>query len=383
MGSVLVGDCREVLPTLGAGSVDAVVTDPPYGLGFMGKGWDRPGVAFDPATWAAVLRVLVPGGSLLAFGGTRTWHRLACAIEDGGFEVKDTLMWLHGQGFPKGKGLLKPAWEPVLLARKQGKATLNVEACRIDSPIGPGAARVSPGNGRAGYEGGWVGCYHGAEVPSPESARHDARGRWPANVCLDEEAAALLDAEAGERRVGVLAPHHRRNVPRFGSVYRDDEGQGASAGHVFGGDSGGPSRFYYVAKARRSEREAGLAGMPTHFASVGIHEAAGRDPTNPNNYHSDSTRRRVEQGLPATEARANHHPTVKPVALMRWLVRLVTPPGGLVLDPFAGSGSTGVACVLEGLRFAGIEQDAEYAEIARRRVAHAAGPLLAEVANGG
>ena len=375
MGSVLVGDCREVLPTLGAGSVDAVVTDPPYGLGFMGKGWDRPGVAFDPATWAAVLRVLVPGGSLLAFGGTRTWHRLACAIEDGGFEVKDTLMWLHGQGFPKGKGLLKPAWEPVLLARKQGKATLNVEACRIDSPIGPGAARVSPGNGRAGYEGGWVGCYHGAEVPSPESARHDARGRWPANVCLDEEAAALLDAEAGERRVGVLAPHHRRNVPRFGSVYRDDEGQGASAGHVFGGDSGGPSRFYYVAKASRSEREAGLGGMPLALSRNGQ--------THHNGQATTRMGRTADEGQRPAALAANHHPTVKPVALMRWLVRLVTPPGGLVLDPFAGSGSTGVACVLEGLRFAGIEQDAEYAEIARRRVAHAAGPLLAEVANGG
>lgn len=328
--SVLVGDCREVLPTLAAGSVDAIVTDPPYGLGFMGKDWDRTGVAFDPATWAAMLPVLKPGGALLAFGGTRTWHRLACAIEDAGFEIKDCLMWLHGQGFPKGKMLLKPAWEPVLLARKRGAATLNVDRCRIVR-TGGDVSGWSRGASRASANR----SMNGPNYPRPPTSCD--KGRWPANVCLDEAAAVLLDAAAGDR-------------------------------------GGGPSRFYYVAKASRSEREAGLAGMPERTAQ----STGWSGESMPQRQDARPGRTFYSRPLPAA---ANHHPTVKPVSLMRWLVRLVTPPDGIVLDPFAGSGSTGVACAHEGLRFVGIEQDGDYAEIARRRIAHAAGPLLAEMAD--
>ena len=360
--SVLVGDCREVLPTLAAGSVDAIVTDPPYGLGFMGKDWDRTGVAFDPATWAAMLPVLKPGGALLAFGGTRTWHRLACAIEDAGFEIKDCLMWLHGQGFPKGKMLLKPAWEPVLLARKRGAATLNVDRCRIVR-TGGDVSGWSRGASRASANR----SMNGPNYPRPPTSCD--KGRWPANVCLDEAAAVLLDAAAGDRGGGFGV---RGGGGAVDGTARTFQGDGQAVGY---GDSGGPSRFFYCAKASRSEREAGLDGMPLRPAQNGQ--------THGNGQATTRMGRTADEGQRPAALAANHHPTVKPVALMRWLVRLVTPPGGLVLDPFAGSGSTGVACVMEGLRFVGIEQDAEYAEIARRRVAHAAGPLLAEVANGG
>lgn len=359
--TILVGDCREVLPTLAAGSVDAIVTDPPYGLGFMGMDWDRTGVAFDPATWAAMLPVLKPGGALLAFGGTRTWHRQACAIEDAGFEIKDCLMWLYGSGFPKHKSLLKPAWEPVLLARKRGAATLNVDRCRIVR-TGGDVSGWSRGASRASANR----SMNGPNYPRPPTSCD--KGRWPANVCLDEAAAVLLDAAAGDRGGGFGV---RGGGGAVDGTARTFQGDGQAVGY---GDSGGPSRFFYCAKASRSEREAGLAGMPERTAQ----STGWSGESMPQRQDARPGRTLLARPLPAA---ANHHPTVKPVALMRWLVRLVTPPGGLVLDPFAGSGSTGVACALEGMRFVGIEQDGDYAEIARRRIAHAAGPLLAEVAD--
>ncbi|NBD11809.1 DNA-methyltransferase [Corallococcus silvisoli] len=337
------GLLQDVLPTLPAESVDAVVTDPPYELGFMGKGWDRSGIAFDPATWAAVLRVLKPGGHLLAFGGSRTFHRVACAIEATGLEVRDTLSWLYGTGFPKslnvgeGRGTaLKPAWEPIILARKplvgtvaanveaHGTGALNIDACRIayagaddmDNARVPQPAfnsssglvyNMQTGTGRNG------------EMFDP------GKGRWPANVVLDEEAAAALDAS-------------------------DNHSPGA-----------GPSRFFYTAKASRAERDAGCESLPARTGAEATDSEEGQARLN-----SPRT------GAGRTGGARNIHPTVKPVALMRWLVRLVTPPGGVVLDPFAGSGSTGVAALREGRRFVGVEQSGEYVEIARCRLAHGA-----------
>lgn len=303
MARVVHGDCTELLPMMPEGCVDAVVTDPPYGLveprsgasdfrprtdsqkaarrgGFMGKKWDAevPGAA----VWAAVLRVLRPGGYMLCMGGSRTYHRLACAVEDAGFEVRDCLMWLYGTGFPKGKSCLKPAYEPILLCRKPGRQVLplGIEACR-------------------------VGC-----------------GRWPANVCHDGSD-EIMDAFAEQSKaMGVHGAGH--------SGYRKARGKyRPSSYHITGaelfryGDGGTAARFFYCAKASKAERD------------------------------------------------GNPHPTVKPLALMRWLVRLVAEPGGLVLDPFAGSGSTGVACVQEGRRFVGIEREAEYLAIAERRLAEA------------
>lgn len=373
------GDCLDGMRGLDANSIDAIVTDPPYGLSFMGKDWDHgvPGEAF----WSEALRVAKPGAHLLAFGGTRTYHRLACAIEDAGWEMRDCLSWLYGSGFPKslnvqqamnkaargfpqggadpespnhgkfkggctdqspdGRGFgagagafmreqgdgrggdegpwhgwgtaLKPAWEPILMARKPligtvaanvtqfGTGGLNVGGCRIVGPLPHHNYGRTSGAGFVGK----------SDVPfnTPSS------GRWPANVCLDEEAAALV---------------------------------------------GESSRFFYCAKASRSEREAGLEGM----AAGAMYD---RDPS------KTSHRLQVfsEDGRPDASTKArNHHPTVKPLALMRWLCRLVTPPGGLVLDPFTGSGTTGCAAVLESFRFLGFEREAEYVEIARRRIAH-------------
>lgn len=411
-GCVVVhGDCIEVMRGMEAESVDAIVTDPPYGLEFMGKEWDRfrvddPGtnrhrgeyagvqgflgggdgthaarstraavgfgggkrphtsrcvgcgkrdqfrnahscpegtewrnelidpyaapptmLAFQEWTraWALeAIRVLRPGGHLLAFGGTRTYHRLAGGVEDAGFEVRDCLAWLYGQGFPKSLNLhgeyegwgttLKPAFEPIVVARKPlvgtvaknveryGTGALNIDATRIGEPDGHGGGKKASGGFVSGYE-------HDGFAPS-------AQGRWPANVAFDEDAAAQLDASVPESTSRIGKPR---------ASAQPGEGWGMTATGAEYDDRGGPSRFFYTAKASRKERGEG-----------------------------------------------NTHPTVKPIALMRWLVRLVTPKGGLVLDPFAGSGTTGLAAIDEGMNCILIEREAEYVTILNKRLGVAA-----------
>lgn len=356
------GDCLEQMAQMDAGSVDAVVTDPPYNLvsasrggsarqpgtgpfgrhregnvgGFMGKHWDGTGVAFQPETWAEAIRVLKPSHYLLAFGGTRTWHRLACALEDAGFEIRDTLMWMYGSGFPKGRSCLKPAWEPIILARKPGPMReLGIEECRVGT-----AVDTTRHNNVMGYGG----------ASAPFTAGDASSGRWPANVVMDEEAGALLDSTVGMLKSGKApATGFVRNSDKHRNAYGAFEGNREEPTTLIG-DSGGASRFFYVAKASRAERNKGC------------------DDPGPQFKHGD-TLRKIENGL---TGRGNHHPTVKPVALMRWLVRLVARPGDTVLDPFAGSGTTGVACAEEGRDFIGIERESEYVEIAERRIAAAA-----------
>lgn len=457
---IIEGDCIEAMRGMDEASIDAIVCDPPYGLEFMGKEWDRLGAAAltDPSevggfqdgnggnafsrsrirfgasarsmqewheAWATeALRVLRPGGHLLAFGGTRTYHRLACAIEDAGFEIRDCLAWLYGSGFPKsldvskaidkaagaerevvgrtthpdgrprnlveresgiydgghtanGVGLpvtapatpeaaqwqgwgtaLKPAHEPIVLARKpltgtvagnvlaHGTGALNVDGCRIehasDDDLATSLAK-NPGRDDAVTSG-----TYGADRPQQSV---NVEGRWPANVILDPEAAALLDAQAG--KLGTTT----RKAQSYDSEVK--AGLGGIEGQVSGyGDTGGASRFFYTAKASRAERNAGLEGFEKErkrrFGSGG--------------------RTRVEGEWVETHSEpipsANVHPTVKPIALMRWLCRLVTPPGGTVLDPFTGSGTTGCAAVLEDFDFIGIERESEYVAIAEARVAH-------------
>lgn len=381
------GDCLEVLPTLEAGSVDAVVTDPPYGLSFMGKHWDHgiPGEQF----WREVIRVAKPGCHLLAFGGTRTYHRLACAIEDAGWEIRDCVMWVYGSGFPKshdvskaidkaagvefdavpasGVGFmnadgaggynvtknqlvrkgdsteaarqwqgwgtaLKPAWEPIILARKplvgtvadnvlrHGTGAINVDGCRVPSTdeIAPVSGKATLCGTRDGYDQPWK---HDLAALAARQERANAAiekantlGRWPANIIHD----------GGDEVLDVL---------------------------------GEQSRFFYSAKASKADRDAGCDGMPIVTA----------DP-----YGQHRGRRMQDNdvrfdGKPPSRGR-NTHPTVKPTDLMRYLCRLVTPPGGMVLDPFMGSGSTGKAARREGFRFVGIEREAEYHELARRRI---------------
>lgn len=261
--------CLSVLPQLAENSVDTVICDPPYELGFMGKKWDSTGVAFRPETWAAILRVCRPGSMLLAFGGTRTFHRLTCAIEDAGWEIRDCLMWLYGQGWPKSKSLLKPAWEPIVMARKAGRLVpVNIDDCR-------------------------------------------ANGRWPANLLLDEESAAQLDLQSGELTSGTGAVK-RSTSAGYKPNALGTESRPEGTAMVCYGDTGGASRFFY--KAKVSSRERG----------------------------------------------ESKHPTMKPIDLVRYLVRLTkTPTGGIVLDPFAGSGTTGLACRQEGRDCILIESDGQ------------------------
>jgi site-specific DNA-methyltransferase (adenine-specific) len=359
------GDCVEVMAALPEASVDAVACDPPYELGFMGKSWDAAGVAFRVETWAEALRVLKAGGHLVAFGGTRTHHRLMVAIEDAGFEVRDTLCWLYGSGFPKSLNIgdgwgtaLKPAWEPIVLARKPlaGTVAANVQQ------FGTGALNIDAG--RIGMDDVTINTFDDGAKPFGGGAGHpytsrQSVGRWPANVALDPEAAALLDAQVGEST--STGGQSSLGAFRDGDVYGAGRNERWKADPGFG-DTGGPSRFFYVAKASRAEREFGLWDLPPQ-------QRADSDARNDDAPGSNNPRLR-------TAARRNDHPTVKPLALMRWLVGLVLPPGGTVLDPFVGSGTTGMAVLDRDGVFIGIDQDAHYLEIARRRIARR--HLLAE-----
>lgn len=361
---ILAGDCIEQMRTLDAHSADAIVTDPPYGLEFMGKDWDGFGTPLGFQTWSEgwareALRVLKPGGHLLAFGGTRMYHRLAAGIEDAGFEIRDTLMWLYGSGFPKSHNLkgdwqgwgtaLKPAVEPIVLARKpligtvaenvltRGTGALNIDASRI------GTEQVE--SGRAGRSG------PSSFNPSIGGEKTFHTGRWPANILLDEEAAALLDEQSGVSK--SPAPYGDR-VSGEKSMF----GIGGLNHSKEFGDSGGASRFFYVAKASRSERNKGLDAFELQDAQRwSAHGGIG-------DYYPDGTPR-------PRKPERNIHPTVKPVQLMRYLIRLVTPKGGTVLDPFLGSGTTAVAAIEEGVAWIGCEREPEYLKIIEARIAAA------------
>jgi DNA modification methylase len=386
---ILEGDCRDVLRTLPDASVDSVVTDPPYELGFMGKSWDSTGIAYDVSVWRECLRVLKPGGHLLAFGGSRTYHRLACAVEDAGFEIRDQIMWIYGSGFPKSRNLdgdwqgwgtaLKPAHEPIVVARKpligtvaanvlaHGTGALNIDASRI------------PGEKPATTRG--AGGKNGRYAPINAQGRilDDGAGRWPANIIHDgseevleafpEAPGQLADASTNadsKKTQNVYGAMNRGNA-RDGEASADSENDGAVGFKMRPGarrlDSGSAARFFYTAKASRSDRNIGcemLQAKPLNWSS---------GQQSPGTFQSENTNREAQ----------NHHPTVKPTDLMRYLVKLVTPPGGTVLDPFAGSGSTGRGADIEQFDAILIELNPEYAAIARKRISGDA-PLFASVA---
>lgn len=373
---ILRGDCRQMMATLPDCSIDAIVTDPPYELGFMGKAWDASGIAYDLRVWREALRVLKPGGHLLAFSGSRTYHRMAVAIEDAGFEIRDQIMWLYGSGFPKSHdaakaidreaGLLapegasmlpggasgmslyptikpseyqrpdpvsdaakqwlgwgtalKPAHEPIVMARKplagivaanlllHGTGCINVDGCRIDADDAPEGRTRHGGGIKDNASSYWL----------EDNKQQMPAGRWPANVIHD-----------GSDKVVSCFP-----------------------------DDGSAARFFYSAKASRTDRDEGLEHMTA--------QAAG------------GLQGRHDGSLGSITMRANVHPTVKPTDLMRYLCRLVTPPGGTVLDPFTGSGSTGKAAMLEGFRFIGCELSEEYAAIAEARIRYAVLPIAGQ-----
>lgn len=366
--TLILGDSSGELKKLADNSVDAIVTDPPYGLSFMGKKWDYD--VPNMLLWREALRVLKPGAHLLSFGGTRTYHRLVVAIEDAGFEVRDQIQWIYGSGFPKSHNLkgvwlgwgtaLKPANEPIVLARKPlekgltiaenvlkwGTGAINVDAGRIHCK--PGDYTVGGQNNTEGT--GW------GHKDMSRTEQHP-QGRWPANVLFDEAAAEMLDEQSGELTSGA------RNGVKSA---RESFGEGGTfverardTGKQSLASSGGASRFFYVAKTSKRERNAGLEGMPERACTAKQQNSKGR----------------AENGVitnerPSEPRSQNHHPTVKPIKLMEYLCKLITPPGGTILDPFMGSGSTGCAAVKLGYKFIGIEREAEYIEIAKRRIEH-------------
>ncbi|MGH8083913.1 MAG: DNA-methyltransferase [Lysobacter sp.] len=386
---ILQGDCRLILPTLDENSVDSIVTDPPYEIGFMGKTWDSSGVAFDPATWAAALRVAKPGAYLAAFGGTRTSHRMACAIEDAGWELRDTIMWIYGSGFPKSKNLdgdwagwgtaLKPAWEPIILARKpfkgpvaanverHGTGALNIDGCRIGLSEGD--------DPRLGGNGAWTTTriQSGDTVSLPRGeVKSSPLGRWPANLVHDgsDEVLAAFPSAPGQQGDLTGREPSRPAVntygdmpaPRVFKARREGESSASRCYRDVGGTNfallpgvrrnpTSAARFFYCAKASRADRNDGCTGM----AMAKVHGPSGDGRC---------------WDIPGSKStpQANNHPTVKPTDLMRWLCRLVTPRHGVVLDMFTGSGSTGRGAVAEGFRFVGIELGHENISIAKARV---------------
>lgn len=335
-------DCRHGLAMLPDNSVDAIVCDPPYGLRFMGKKWDYdvPGVDI----WVECLRVLKPGGHLLAFAGTRTQHRMAVRIEDAGFEIRDMIAWVYGSGYPKHRSSLKPALEPITMARKPAeRATLlNIDACRVE-----GRERTEYGLSNATRTAG-----NTYGTPSPGVDFDSTVGRYPANLIHDgsDEVLALFPDSAGS---GGSVPKVRcvgygNGIGNGMSFYTPGERTKVDCG------TGSAARFFYCAKASKRDRNEGLEAFDAVMANFAVGTGLSKNGDgSPRNMNADAK---------------NPHPTVKPTELMRYLCRLVTPPGGLIVDPFAGSGSTGKAAILEGFQFVGFELDPQYTAIANARL---------------
>jgi len=371
------GDNRDILDQLEENSIDSIVTDPPYEINMMGKEWDRTGIAFDALMWAKCLRVLKPGGYLLAFGGTRTYHRMACAVEDAGFRVVDQIVWLFAQGYPKSHNLkgehegwgsaLKPAHEPIVVAQKPFRGTIadnvarwgvgafNIDACRIahNETLRVGSGGLWSHQNRDGEASkdrtyNQSGATSFAAKPGPRGG--DAKGRWPANF-LHDGSPPVLEAfsEFGEKTSGKPSGTRKAGNNVYGQL-----GEMPVTGY---GDTGSLARFFYCPKATKADREEGLRGFSLQDAGMKNTSGRGFSASDPNK----------------PIKRRNTCPTVKPVGLMRYLCKLVTPPGGTVLDNFMGSGSTGKGAVMEGFGFVGIDKHPEHFPIAKARILHAAG----------
>jgi site-specific DNA-methyltransferase (adenine-specific) len=366
-------DCLLALDELEENSVDAIVTDPPYELNFMGKGWDNAGISFSKDTWAKCLRVLKPGGYMLAFGGSRTYHRIACAIEDAGFEIRDCIMWLYGSGFPKSMNIglaidKKNGVESEIVGtRKQSGAKFKLTQELIDNGGFNSADRTSFELKQAKNE--WAG-WGTALKPSYEPivvARKPLDGSCVANVMKWGVGGLNID----ECRVGdeVVSIHNAPTGSFAGGEYgrgSDTESYRSSTGRFPANtildtqDGEEWRRYFYCAKASKNDRDEGLEEFSAKTSG------------------QMTERKEGSAGITAfTGSRSpkkNNHPTVKPTELMRYLVRLVTPKGGTVLDPFMGSGSTGKAVACENnernaeYKFIGIEKETEYCKIAEARI---------------
>ena len=345
---LLHGDCRVMLKQLDDASVDSIVTDPPYELGFMGKSWDSTGVAYDVGLWRECLRVLKPGGHLLAFGGSRTYHRLACAVEDAGFQIRDQIMWVYGSGFPKSHNVANSI-DKKMGQPNRGRAiptASKYQASDIDEKNKLTSNKVDAYVSRTPESAEWVG-WGTALKPAHEPivmARKPVDGTVANNVLKHGVGGINIDAS----RVGEQG--------RFPANFIHD---GSNEVTDLLGDF---SRFFYCSKPSKKERNAGLEALDEQWKPAAEFR--------PN--HMDKALD-GESGNPfgRFQPTKNFHPTVKPIALMRYLVRLVTPPGGIVLDPFAGSGSTLVAATMEKFDCIGIEMTDEYLPIIEARVAYA------------
>jgi site-specific DNA-methyltransferase (adenine-specific) len=386
---LLRGENKSWLDRMPKNYVDSVVTDPPYGINFMGNHWDYDVPSVE--TWKKVKRVLKPGGYMVAFFSTRTYHRGVIAIEDAGFRIVDTIAWLYGTGFPKSVSVskamrskdaskemidswegwgtaLKPAMELIVLARKPHKGTiadnvlkykagaLNIDACRVPL-VGTVDARTFDNNHRVSerlpksmngtvmglHGGGWKNRVGAANVPS---------ARFPANVIHDgsKEVVKRFPISNSARAKG------NPNNPKRGSKHSATSyGLGDDRETHDFRDSGSAARFFFCAKASRKDRDEGLDTFVKKVAPVGA-TGLSKSPLSKGNRDRRHT------------PRSNTHPTVKPTSLMRWLVRLITPKGGKCLDPYMGSGSTGKACLLEGMFFIGMEREKEHFTTARYRI---------------
>ena len=422
-------NCLEQLDQLQENCIDSIVTDPPYELNFMGKGWDNAGVSFNKETWQKCLRVLKPGGYLLAFGGSRTFHRIAVAIEDAGFEIRDTIMWLYGSGFPKSMNIglaidkrngvdnrtgnivqgmasnnteslnnhkyetqnfkkeyeervaqnewagwgtaLKPSFEPIVVARKPFKGSLvdnviewgvgglNIDECRV------GTEEISyyPTDLTEAHSNKFGnGAYMPKDTTKPPISHN---GRFPANTILTYDQITFDEVCGG-------FPQNQKPAGNKKAVNYDNKDYDNSSYKInythnpkIAGDNGGSaSRYFYCAKASKKDRDEGLNEFEDKkfYSNLNTKNGSGE---------------RLDGGK--TPIRKNIHPTVKPTELMQYLVRLVTPNGGTVLDPFMGSGSTGKAVAYENqernkdYKFIGIELNKEYCEIAKARINYAGG----------
>lgn len=421
------GKMEDVLPTLAENSIDCIITDPPYELNFMNKGWDNSGIAFKKETWQHCLRVLKPGGYLLAFGGSRTFHRIACAIEDAGFEIRDNLFWLYGSGFPKsmniglaidkkmgvesevvGKGIsgsssrayqsletttagnyeikkaqnewqgwgsqLKPAYEPIIMARKPFKGSLvdnvleygvggiNIDECRVETDELKGLKMTMPDLADAGKNNKNAGSINkcGYNVVGTEKRLGyvgNEIGRYPANILHDgspEVMDIFPDTKSSYNENGKhqnIINRQNKDILKYGYKERIDTNSY--------NDSGNASRYFYTAKASKKDRNEGL-------------DAFKEAKTN------DGRKKEIDNAYQrGTTLRKNVHPTVKPTELMQYLIRLVAPKNATILDPFNGSGSTGKACMFENrerdanYHYIGVEMTPEYLPISQARIDYA------------
>ena len=448
------GNMLEELDKLGENSVDSIVTDPPYELNFMNRGWDNAGISFQKETWKKCLRVLKPGGYLLAFGGSRTFHRIAVAIEDAGFEIRDTIMWLYGSGFPKSMALdkaiesklttgnsnktqfhklsgiqedkhhygfttknkemgirpkdyttegvsqsylkeldattelgkqykgwgtcLKPSFEPIIVARKPlegscvdnvikyGVGGINIDECRI--PLEDGFQYKETNRKARSEDTVFDNNHSGFRSENNTTASASPDGRFPANTILtydDTDYAEVCSGFPQTKSTGGSGQASKMNT--FSNTYNGGWGHDIDASHLGGlGDEGSASRYFYCAKASAKDRDEGLDG----FDAVKCSMMASNANINSN---GDFTGMLADRDT----RRRNIHPTVKPTTLMQYLIRLVTPKGGTVLDPFNGSGSTGKAIMFENrernakYKYIGIELDSNYCDISKARIFYA------------